>query len=109
MGMTWQICCFFLVFEKFRIETVTSRQIFFLSVSLANICKGLKKNYSVLNRWITSSELCLNLPLMVVVVAMLQVVLVIVVCAPVCMCVPFALLFKYEMDTIRGMFKMAYK
>lgn len=71
----------------------------FLSVSLANICKGLKENYFVLNGWITFSELCLSLPLMVVVVE-LVVVLVKVVCAPVCMCVPFALLFKYEMDTI---------
>lgn len=96
------------MFEKYRNETVNNRQICFLSVSLANICKGLKKNYSVLNGWITSSELCLNLPLMVVVVE-LVVVLVMVVCALLCMCVPFALLFEYEMDTIRGMFKMACK
>lgn len=95
------------MFEKFRIERVIKRQMCFLSVSLANICKGLKKNYSVLNGWITSSEFCLNLSLMVVVVPMmLLVVLVMVVCVPVCMCVPFALLFKYEMDTIRGMFKI---
>lgn len=58
MGVTWQICHFFLVFEKFRIERLNNRQICFLSVSLANICKGLKKNYSVLNGWITSSEFC---------------------------------------------------